>query len=186
MKTPAILATLTLVAPPMMAAPGNPETSGTFHCCITQINQRIGQPEKENQALKNQLQQIQQVLNTKVDRAYELIPGSFTWQKAKADAEKRGGHLATITSEAEWLFIKNSLGDSLPDVNIWIGATDEGNEGHWRWVTGEAWGYTRWDADEPDNYRNQEHYAHISLYTGSKWNDLHNDSFLVTHYLLEK
>ncbi|NDB97174.1 MAG: hypothetical protein EBZ78_13630, partial [Verrucomicrobia bacterium] len=28
---------------------------------------------------------------------YQVIPGNFTWEQAKADAEARGGHLATIT-----------------------------------------------------------------------------------------
>ncbi|RKZ74354.1 MAG: hypothetical protein DRR19_30180 [Candidatus Parabeggiatoa sp. nov. 1] len=48
MKKPAILATLTLLAPPMMAAdePCNPD-GGTFHSCITSMNQRIGQLEKQ-------------------------------------------------------------------------------------------------------------------------------------------
>jgi regulator of replication initiation timing len=218
MKKPAILATtLTLLAPPMMAAddPCNPDKGGTLLSCITSMNQRIGQLEKkvgqletenqarkaeiksqqadiqrltaENKTLKSQLQQIQQVLNTKVYRAYEVIPGSFSWHEARADAEKRGGHLATITSEAEWLFIKNSLGDSLPNAKIWIGATDEGNEGHWRWVTGEPWDYTRWKTGEPNNVANREHYAHIySKSTDYRWNDLPNRHFYVTHYLLEK
>jgi predicted nuclease with TOPRIM domain len=166
-----------------------------------QAQKRIAELEKENQAqqadiqrltaenktLKRQLQQVQQVLNTKVERYYEVIPGSFSWHEARADAEKRGGHLATITSEAEWFFIKKRLGDSLPNVRIWIGATNEGNEGHWRWVTGEPWGYTRWNTGEPNNHRNREHYAHIY---GSnfdyRWNDLHNRYPYVTHYLLEK
>ena len=37
---------------------------------------------------------------------YQAISGSFTWEQAKEDAENRGGHLATITSEAEWTSLK--------------------------------------------------------------------------------
>jgi hypothetical protein len=41
---------------------------------------------------------------------YEVVAGNFTWTPAKADAEARGGHLATITSENEWQLIKSTLG----------------------------------------------------------------------------
>lgn len=32
---------------------------------------------------------------------FSFVAGSFTWTQAKADAESKGGHLATITSEEE-------------------------------------------------------------------------------------
>jgi hypothetical protein len=50
MKKLAILATLTLLAPPIMAAddPCNPDKGGTFLSCITSMNQRIGQLETAN------------------------------------------------------------------------------------------------------------------------------------------
>jgi hypothetical protein len=44
---------------------------------------------------------------------YQIILGNFTWEQAKADAEMRGGHLATITSEAEWNSIASSLSAEL-------------------------------------------------------------------------
>jgi hypothetical protein len=47
MKKPAILATtLTLLAPPIMAA-DDPCNTGTFHSCLMFMHQRIGQLEKE-------------------------------------------------------------------------------------------------------------------------------------------
>jgi uncharacterized small protein (DUF1192 family) len=61
MKKPAILATtLTLLAPPMMAAddPCNPDKGGTFLSCITSMNQRIGQLEKKNQARQAEIQRL--------------------------------------------------------------------------------------------------------------------------------
>ncbi|MDM8558330.1 C-type lectin domain-containing protein [Candidatus Parabeggiatoa sp. HSG14] len=132
-------------------------------------------------------EQIQQLVDTKADRVYEVIKGNFTWHEAKADAEKRGGYLATITSEAEWFFIQKMLGDSLlSDANIWIGATDEKDEGNWRWVTGEPWGYTRWNTSQPDNAGNAEHYLHIYASTGYNWNDLPNSYSHPISYLLEK
>ncbi|MEQ1843751.1 MAG: lectin-like protein [Verrucomicrobiales bacterium] len=68
---------------------------------------------------------------------YEIIPGSFTWDTAKADAEQRGGHLATVIHAQEWADLKAVLGTQLNAKNLWLGGTDEGTEGNWRWVTGE-------------------------------------------------
>lgn len=82
---------------------------------------------------------------------YSIILGTFTWTEAKADAEARGGHLATIVSEQEWIDMKAVLGPSLFGKNLWIGGTDEGNEGVWRWITGERWVYSHWRAKEPSN-----------------------------------
>lgn len=82
---------------------------------------------------------------------YQLIAGTFTWSAAQADAEQRGGHLATITSEREWLDIQRVLGGSLTGKNLWLGGTDAGSEGVWRWVTGERWSYARWRTGEPGN-----------------------------------
>ena len=65
---------------------------------------------------------------------YELVAWTNGWKAAKADAEARGGHLATITSEAEWLEVIQRFGTNL--VHCWLGGTDEEEEGVWKWVTG--------------------------------------------------
>ena len=46
--------------------------------------------------------------------SYQVIPGPFDWNEAKIDAEVRGGHLATITSAAEWQAIVNQIGLPIP------------------------------------------------------------------------
>jgi flagellin-like hook-associated protein FlgL len=120
-----------------------------------------------------------------------VITGNFTWHQAKADAEARGGHLVTITSEEEWqkVLLKAPASDS---SNLWIGATDENNEGQWEWVTGEPWSYTNWgiwDVAAPNNYQGSEHYGHIFSNT-SYWNDYPNDTSVYGlngfGYILEK
>jgi len=57
MKKPAILATLTLLAPPMMAA-DDPCMGDISFSCIPHMNQRIEQLEKENRSLKTQVEQL--------------------------------------------------------------------------------------------------------------------------------
>jgi hypothetical protein len=82
---------------------------------------------------------------------YFVVEGGMTWEQARVDAEARGGHLATITSQHEWECIRAVLGPrSLQEAGagpVWLGASYE--EGAWRWITGEAWQYDRWLPGEP-------------------------------------
>ena len=126
------------------------------------------------------------------------------WHAAKLQCEAKQlngytGYLATITSVQENDHIKNKL-----HGNGWIGATDEGSEGVWRWVSGpegleeagvgrqfwlgDASGtaqnnqYSNWNANEPDNAAaSGEDCLHFygSVSEGSrqgKWNDLKADN----------
>lgn len=133
-----------------------------------------------------------------VSEPFQIIAGNFTWDQAKADAEVRGGHLATFTSAQEW----NSVKSLLPEAdtrNLWLGGTDAGHEGSWTWVTGEPWNFNAWDiaSGQPDNAGGNENYLSrlTPLYTSGRnvWNDLPNTSspipgnhnFDVTGYILE-
>ncbi|NBQ56713.1 MAG: DUF5011 domain-containing protein, partial [Verrucomicrobia bacterium] len=86
---------------------------------------------------------------------YQIVPSRFTWDQSKADAEVRGGHLATFTSEDEWNLVWGLLGSSWGSVGsswttaYWIGGSDAAQEGIWRWTTGERWNYSRWCSAQP-------------------------------------
>ncbi len=54
-----------------------------------------------------------------------------------------GGHLATIGSQEENIFLYTMLIAS-GNLNAYFGFTDSGSEGNWRWVTGEEVTYTNW------------------------------------------
>jgi len=113
---------------------------------------------------------------------YQIVTGSFTWAEAKADAEARGGHLATITSAAEWAAIQQVV--DMTGLSPWLGGTDEQEEGVWKWITGEKWEYTRWSPGQPDNNLGDEHYLHIGAPYGYLWNDLRATAVLDS-YLFE-
>ena len=98
---------------------------------------------------------------------YLIVPGGFTWHEAKTNAEARGGHLATFTTAAEWQFVVTNFGASLH--GLFIGGTDEGTEGTWRWVTGEPWTFTHWSGFEPDNAGGNQHFLRIDENT--LWSD---------------
>ncbi|MES2389685.1 MAG: lectin-like protein, partial [Bacteroidota bacterium] len=84
---------------------------------------------------------------------YYVSVGQRTWNNAKVYAESLGGHLATISNAGENSFI-SSIRHST--VSVWIGGTDELQEGVWKWTTGEPFTYTNWDCInwgfcQPDN-----------------------------------
>ncbi|MFO1486726.1 MAG: protein kinase [Verrucomicrobiaceae bacterium] len=84
---------------------------------------------------------------------YEFVPDkTLTWTQAKAAAEAKGGHLATITSKEENDFLaSNMIAKIEKGLGAWIGGTDEGAPGQWRWVTGEPFTFTAWNPGEPGN-----------------------------------
>jgi len=101
---------------------------------------------------------------------YKLIDRSLSWTEAKADAEARGGYLATVTSPAEWSNLVAQVGAAnLANREIWLGASDAASEGSWRWVTGEAFQYSRWGSGQPNNSGGNQDYLHT--WKGG-WNDL--------------
>lgn len=108
---------------------------------------------------------------------YRLVEGNFTWEEANVDAEKRGGHLATITSAQEWETLKRIVPETISmNENKWLGATDANKEGDWRWITGEAWGFDYWHPGSPNSYRGYpENYLYISRFEDRGWDDLPNE-----------
>ena len=81
---------------------------------------------------------------------FSWVNGTLTWEQSRTDALSRTGHLATITTEAEWMFIRASFFDVLQNRYTWLGASDAETEGTWKWVTGETWSFTRWLPGQPD------------------------------------
>ena len=115
------------------------------------------------------------------ESTFQIISGSFTWDEAKSDAEARGGHLATFTSQEEWDEMLMQIGTTIDEDNWWLGATDEETEGLWKWVTGELWEFTCWYPGEPNNY-NDEDYL-VTWVSNSEWNDADVDA--TNGYILE-
>jgi hypothetical protein len=108
---------------------------------------------------------------------YSSVP-AYTVADATALAELYGGHLATITSPEEQAFITNALilSDDLPDLRYqayWIGLSDDGHNGDFRWVTGEPLSYTNWDlpTHQPDDFYGfgGEDYVAINWHHARPW-----------------
>ena len=97
-----------------------------------------------------------------------------SWFEARDFCADMGGYLATIGSKEEDELVFNLTGKN---GDIWLGATDEAEEGNWVWITGEPWTYSHWGAGQPDNYTgddpNGENYLGMGTYESgtSLWND---------------
>jgi hypothetical protein len=77
---------------------------------------------------------------------YRVFDRQMRWHAARDYCAGLGAHLVTLENKAEdqFLFRLNPGG--------WMGATDDGHEGTWEWVTGEPWPYTHWAPGEPNNF----------------------------------
>ena len=118
---------------------------------------------------------------------YELVESpDIIWTEARDDAVLRGGHLATITSQAENDFIGTNLLASALAEKYWLGGYQDHSApdysepgGGWVWITGETWSYANWTSGEPNNNSGNEDYLNIyanaSLF--AKWNDVRVDQF---------
>ncbi|MDC0270175.1 hypothetical protein OAK94_00565 [bacterium] len=119
---------------------------------------------------------------------FQIVEGNFTWHEAKADAEAKGGRLAVLDTQ-EKIDAANTYLEELGEwPNVWIGATDEVNEGDWRWITGVPLTINAWDDGEPSNAGpfGPEHHAHIWRSNDNRrlqWNDISDEE--AYSYLLE-
>jgi hypothetical protein len=107
--------------------------------------------------------------NPSNNHLYKRIDDTMSWHQAKAHCESLGGYLVTITSDQEQDFVFDNLVSDSPQ-NCWLGATDEEDEGNWRWSNSEKWDYINWDLNEPNNCLGIEHYPALVALNGS-WHD---------------
>ncbi|MFK8103032.1 MAG: Calx-beta domain-containing protein [Saprospiraceae bacterium] len=93
---------------------------------------------------------------------------NFSWSAAEAAAHDAGGHIAVINSHEENEFLRTNI--LAPAV--WIGFTDEAQEGHFRWVTGETVDYTNWASGDPNDYGiNVSGADYTVLLSSGEWRD---------------
>lgn len=94
-----------------------------------------------------------------------------TWALSRLDCVNKGADLAIINSREEMNFI-NSLYSS--DKEVWIGLTDKGVEGQWKWVDETPLTLAFWGKGQPNSHqgRNQDCVEFWHHATGNgDWND---------------
>ena len=107
----------------------------------------------------------QRIYNPINGHLYEKFDTPMTWDDAKAYCESLDGYLATVTSQEE----QNWIWNTLYPYRCNFGATDAEEEGVWKWVTGEPWDYTNWDAGEPGGGINENIIEWFSA--NGRWHD---------------
>ena len=115
---------------------------------------------------------------------YAIYPVYVNWYDAYKYCDSLGGHLVTITSQAEQDFINSFISgceysaEVYEDYFFWTGAILNGK---WKWITEEPMDYTNWGSKEPDDGgSSQWHLALTTRYVGNgnshntigKWEDL--------------
>jgi hypothetical protein len=100
-------------------------------------------------------------------------------------AHSLGGYIVTVTSSQEQDFLGKVLNE-LEIKRAWLGATDESEEGEWKWIGGPekdvvffssnpdrgVTGYTNWFTGEPNNV-DSENCANVFP---DGWNDVSCDT----------
>ena len=113
---------------------------------------------------------------------YLLSSGATSWSEAQAQAESLGGNLVVINDAAEQNWLAQTFGNS---ERLWIGLTDQTQEGNFQWVNGETSTYRNWAVNEPNDYKSNgnfpagEDYILMNWNSAGQWNDM-PDSFAGT------
>lgn len=102
-------------------------------------------------------------------RYYKIYDTGYRWDDVESLCESYGGHLLTITSEEESIFVKEYLQEGTKRC-YWLGANDVEEEGTFVWVTGEPFEFTDWAPGEPNN-DGAEDYLEIETWNQHRWND---------------
>lgn len=115
------------------------------------------------------------------------VPAGISWTNAEKAAEAEGGHLATITSQAENEFVSNLCSAqnlwvfwSGSYFGPWLGGKAPVNRSNatdgWQWVTVEQWLFTKWRPGEPSNGGRNENCLQYARTPSEKapygWNDV--------------
>lgn len=129
---------------------------------------------------------------------YEIGVAATTWSNALSVAGSKThagltGHLATITSDEEHVFVGNLLAAAQSSITAtdkqiaWIALSDAASEGNWVWQAGPEAGstatYLPWLGGEPNSSGGDEDYVHMTVTRAFGWNDI--DPFFSFAYVIE-
>jgi len=90
-------------------------------------------------------------------RSFKIFREDISWHDAKKRCEEMGGRLAVV-NDTETL----ALIDKMKGIQrLWLGATDEHEEGDWRWVDGTPVTIQAWGPRQPFNLFGKEHYMEL-------------------------
>ena len=100
---------------------------------------------------------------------YQIFSDTLSWEEAKTHCESLGGHLATITSQAEQNAVTSLLTNS--QGSHWLGAYAD-DSGLWHWVTDEPFEkqYQNYAEGQPDGSG-----GYLLILESGFWDDVRSD-----------
>ena len=130
------------------------------------------------------------VLADKVEPAKDAVPfngnhykafldTNSTWWEAKFACDDIGGELVVISSDKENEFVRKLAKENI----IWLGGTDEFEEGTWTWDNGEDFKFINWDDNQPSG-SSGHNFLTLNGKNG-KWADTTDFSGKVKGYVCE-
>ena len=75
----------------------------------------------------------------------------LNWSAAEENCVSKGGHLASVASPSHWQKLKDVIANRDIISDVWLGGTDEVNEGNWSWTDGSKWSVEHWWSIEGNN-----------------------------------
>ncbi|XP_041498830.1 C-type lectin domain family 4 member F [Microtus oregoni] len=132
------------------------------------------------EAVGSQEQRTQNQLLQLILQGWMVFRGSLyyfshekkSWHEAENFCMSQGAHLASVTSQEE----KEFLAKFTSNEYHWIGLTDHGIEGDWRWVDGTPFNQYQsngfWGKNQPDNWRHPNGEVEDCVHMRQMWNDM--------------
>jgi len=112
---------------------------------------------------------------------YKSFNLEMDWKDAERYCQNLGGHLPSIHSVEENNFLKK-----LSPHYLWLGGTDPGHKGVWRWTDGSPFSFTYWGRGEPNNLGGGEDcLTMMANFDRWNWND-HRCSWHQNYYFVCK
>ena len=106
---------------------------------------------------------------------YLLTPSAGTWDQEEAQAVALGGHLVSLTNQAEQDFINRTfLSDGERRRILWSGLNDAASEGNFVWSNGDPVSYTNLSPGEPNGFTGENYIAMNWVFGNYQTNDLND------------
>ncbi|XP_075787235.1 C-type lectin domain family 4 member K-like isoform X2 [Pelodiscus sinensis] len=166
---------------------------GEVQAGVQMLRAELGNVSAENRELQTRLDTVAgargagsdscRVLWTKLSAGWRCHGGNLyyfsqeekSWLEAQQFCVSQGSYLTSVLSPEEQKFLSNETDGQ----SYWIGLTDQGTEGRWRWVDGSEYradassGF--WEHPQPDNWHQgiggREDCVEIRTEMQTSWND---------------
>ncbi|MCX6872918.1 MAG: lectin-like protein [Verrucomicrobia bacterium] len=113
---------------------------------------------------------------------YQLVPGSFTYPQAVADAATKRGRVASFPNATDYSRMA-AKARQMTQGYLWLGLSDAASEGTWLWSNGTTATYNRWLTGQPNGGATENQV--VIMENSMQWADAAED-FVTAGYIFER